>query len=536
MRKVFFALIFIIIMAINGFGQTGPKDLILLLDTSASMSASFQEVRNYVSGAMLKEHLRSGDTFHLIPFSGTAYLDISRRIEGRGELETVIGRMFLQYPLDSWSDIQGALSFAEKYASTLPSRPKKIILVTDGIIALPPGASSGSIDTSGFDKFVADSKIRMNRNNISLEYVKVVPGKSLPKAEAVPDKRPSGGSSPAPSSPPASSSPSSQTPPAAQTPPPVQNKQQEAAKDRHVETQNRAQTNAQDTPPEQTAGQELQQEQNPAASTALIPDDEEQTPDEINVDSDNQEISELTPEKTETGKTPPPPPVVKAKFPAADVNWEGQSLVIIIGLVLIGLILLILIIFFISKELQGKPNRVMAQAASPDRSGASKEAPFTDHSKELASFAASQPKQRTSPYADRRPAAAIVPPTEDNSGPMMMNLFVEDQNTLIGKRNIHSIKSGVSFTLGGGNSDYLIFLVPVPPEIGIIQREGNRYNFIPKKPQYFPDLGSQQLSDCIGKTIRIVSDKNYELRFRFERYVDPLQALNQLLNSVKVPG
>jgi hypothetical protein len=36
--------------------------------------------------------------------------------------------------------------------------------------------------------------------------------------------------------------------------------------------------------------------------------------------------------------------------------------------------------------------------------------------------------------------------------------------------------------------------------------------------------------------IRIVSDKGYELRFRMERYEDPLQALNRLMQSVKVPG
>jgi hypothetical protein len=35
---------------------------------------------------------------------------------------------------------------------------------------------------------------------------------------------------------------------------------------------------------------------------------------------------------------------------------------------------------------------------------------------------------------------------------------------------------------------------------------------------------------------RIVSDKNYEIRFRFERYEDPLHALNRLLHSLKVPG
>ncbi|MDR0623259.1 MAG: hypothetical protein LBG10_02400, partial [Treponema sp.] len=64
----------------------------------------------------------------------------------------------------------------------------------------------------------------------------------------------------------------------------------------------------------------------------------------------------------------------------------------------------------------------------------------------------------------------------------------------------------------------------------------SRCTFIPRKPQYFPDIGSQQVPDCIGKTIRIISDKKYELNFRMERYEDPLKALNRLLRSVQVPG
>jgi hypothetical protein len=200
----------------------------------------------------------------------------------------------------------------------------------------------------------------------------------------------------------------------------------------------------------------------------------------------------------------------------------------------LALLLLGLIIFLVTRQLQGSPNRAMARAAAP-RSAPQEESaappPFVDHSKELANYAASQ-KQRTSPYADRYKPQ---PPVEFD-GPLMLNLFVEDQNTFIGKRNIHALKQGYTFTVGGGKSDFLIFLVPIPPHIGELRCDGTNCTFIPRKPQYFPDIGSQQVSDCIGKTIRIISDKNYELRFRMERYEDPLKALNRLLQSVQVPG
>jgi hypothetical protein len=112
---------------------------------------------------------------------------------------------------------------------------------------------------------------------------------------------------------------------------------------------------------------------------------------------------------------------------------------------------------------------------------------------------------------------------------------VEDQNTAIGRRNIHIVKPGYTFTLGGGRSDFLIFLVPIPPRIAEIRSDGRQCTFIPKKPQFFPDIGSQSIPNCIGKTIRVISEKNYELRIRLERYEDPLAALNRLLNSVSLP-
>ncbi|GHV57713.1 hypothetical protein AGMMS49579_23980 [Spirochaetia bacterium] len=120
--------------------------------------------------------------------------------------------------------------------------------------------------------------------------------------------------------------------------------------------------------------------------------------------------------------------------------------------------------------------------------------------------------------------------------PLMLKLFVKDQNTFIGKRNTHLVKQGFKFTIGGGKSDFLIFLVPLPPSIAELHYEENHCILIPRKGRYFPDIGDEPVKDCIGKTIRIISDKNYELYMRIEWYEDPLIKLNTLLRSVSVPG
>jgi hypothetical protein len=118
----------------------------------------------------------------------------------------------------------------------------------------------------------------------------------------------------------------------------------------------------------------------------------------------------------------------------------------------------------------------------------------------------------------------------------MLKLFVTDQNAFIGKRNTHLVKPGLTYTVGGGKSDFLIFLVPVPFHIGELRYESSGCTFYPRKPGYFPDIGNNPVPDCIGKTVRVISDKGYELFIRVELYEDPLLALNRLMLSINVPN
>ncbi|MDR2747228.1 MAG: hypothetical protein LBB77_07255, partial [Treponema sp.] len=147
------------------FGQQRePRDLILLLDTSASMSGYYREINGYLSGSFLRDNLRLGDTFHLIAFSDKPRMEIARRIEGRGDLETIIGRMLLMYPLDPPPDLPAALSFAESYTLGLESpRQKKIVL-----LSLENEAEGGSLEA-----LTGETRSRLAGQNIGFEYTKV---------------------------------------------------------------------------------------------------------------------------------------------------------------------------------------------------------------------------------------------------------------------------------------------------------------------------------------------------------------------------
>jgi hypothetical protein len=121
-------------------------------------------------------------------------------------------------------------------------------------------------------------------------------------------------------------------------------------------------------------------------------------------------------------------------------------------------------------------------------------------------------------------------------GQCLLSLSVENQNTNIGRRNFHSVKKGFSLTVGGGNSDFLIFLTPLPPSLARIHFDGDYCSFIPLKRWFFPEIMSKALPDCVGRTIRIKTEKNYDIFIRIVLHEAPLRRLNKLFNLGRLPG
>ncbi|MCL2276327.1 MAG: hypothetical protein FWC21_00370, partial [Treponema sp.] len=307
------------------------------------------------------------------------------------------------------------------------------------------------------------------------------------------------------------------------------------------QTQTTTPAATQTTPAQTTPSQT--QTTTPAATQTTTPAAAQTTAPAQTTTSTTPATTQTTPAQTTPSQTQTTTPAAQTSTPArtstsasspAQTSRSGMawysSLPFIIALIILALLILGLIIFFLSKKIgKSGSSTVSAQAkAAP----APKEK-AVDHSKDLASYKSSQ-NRRTTPYD----ALDKSKPVEISStGPLLLNLFVEDQNTNIGKRNIHNLKSGYKLSVGGGkNDDFYIFLVPMPANIGEIRRNGSQLTFTPHKPKYFPEIGSNEVKDCINKTINIVSDKNYDMRFRFEMYEDPLVELNRILNSLNVPG
>ena len=449
MRKTILILILMLGIVFGASSQdAGPIDLVVILDTSVSMSTYHWETSDYLIGPFLREFLRIGDTFHLISFAETPRMEISRRIEGQGDVETIIARLLLMYPLGSSSNVGSALNFAESYVAGLPgNRPRKLVLISDG-------SAPGTVN------LVNAASGRLRNVGAELQFIRV----------------PVVGDGPASGRPPAVA--------AMPAPPPVT----------------------------QPPGVQPPVTQPPVTQPPGVQPPVTQPPG-------------VQPPVTQPPVTQPPPGVQPAEPRPAGVSPFGDiplALLILLGLLVLAI--LALIIFFVVRNLHSSPNRVMSKASRPSSQG------------RPAQGSRVQPSSQQVTPASRRAMPKDVVYTSDEDGPMMLSLFVEDQNTAIGRRNIHSAKDGHSFSVGGGKSDFLIFLVPMPSHIADVQCNGRNCTFIPRKSQYFPDIGSQSVPNCIGKSIRVVSDKNYELFIRVERYEDPLKALNKLLNSISVPG
>jgi len=131
--------------------------------------------------------------------------------------------------------------------------------------------------------------------------------------------------------------------------------------------------------------------------------------------------------------------------------------------------------------------------------------------------------------------AVAYEPKIQKPGAARIMLHVADQNPNIGRRNIHAIHAGGRKTLGGGSSDFLVFLLPVPRNIASVYFDGVNATLVPMRPEFFPDLNGPAEA-CIGKDIRVLTARGKELHIRLDMYEPPVDRINKLLHCIESPG
>jgi hypothetical protein len=137
--------------------------------------------------------------------------------------------------------------------------------------------------------------------------------------------------------------------------------------------------------------------------------------------------------------------------------------------------------------------------------------------------------------AKARAQAAAYAPRVVKPGSLQIELLVSNQNPHIGSRNVHILAAGGSKSVGGGSSDFLVFLVSVPRKSAEIHFDGEKLAFVPLRQELFPEL-TGPVEDCLGVDIPMISRAGYPLTLRFAQYEKPADIINRLLHCIETPG
>lgn len=683
------ACVCVLLLSKFSFGsEQQPIDLIVVIDTSASMHHSYSTVREYMIGPILQKFLRIGDTFHLISFSSAPRTEIFRRIEGLGDVETIIARMLFMYPLDPFSDVIAALDYVSRYPSDLPDiRPKTVVFISDGEHYPPPTSPFAHLGLKDVQARLIEVSTRLSGHGWTFHFLRVpFEGDPLPKL-SMNSKTPISEAPVKTKSDKENSTKTAKTSSKLKQPPPNPEEirpmtvyRQEPPADTTLitkigsEEEKKNSTDSTESVDVTDAVSQLlsvpvttwDPKDSTLAATligsvsAAFPQDIGKTsrsisiplklknPSSESIYLETKEIlvdgidkmlhktfATLKPRSEATLKLAVELPTTQVLGPttlhiepvfAAPVRISPESGTIAaeiidvplsqflkaslpIFLFVLGLIAALFLIFlgFIFLRRIAIPRSIAAGSvyvplplsftrrhSAPE---VSTHAPVVLQEEEVATLQrekdsailddyiakqSTKTVQTTETQASRASTGFTPLPSMGNSqgekirketdsdislkqkgtnktvrlnkenlvkstqlhyektikehnNRIMLSLFVEDQNTAIGKRNIHLIRPGRTLSVGGGRSDFLIFLVPLPAKIAELYFDGETCTFIPHKAEFFPDIKNSFVENCIDKTIHIISSKGYGMHIRFERFKDPLISLNTFLHSIHPP-
>jgi Mg-chelatase subunit ChlD len=540
-------------------------DLVVMVDTSESMFPYFDNLMNYLVQDLLTEKLHRGDTFHLLSFSSLPEVEISLGIDSEEAAQRAFGRILLLNALGRYTDLVAALQFLQQYTKELPeTNAKQVILITDGVHDPPPGSvNRGTLED--VRRTVAALGLAMKNAGWTFNILKVPPeprageeGKQSYLADLaqslgvdvvpykVSDKDNVTGR--------ATGFPSLAFPPNLgkvgnrfAAPFKVKNWKAEPIIVRLSGIQSDG-IELLEKPVSATVPSEGEATLEARIRLPLSYPLGAQSPRVSLVFEEDVRISPTTGTLsfTYTGKGGLPIPRLTFLY----------VLYIVLGIVV--LYLLVRLFLFMRKKLHEAPVTGLARgglaADTAERAGGRNATQQSAQQSALHAARSTPARRRTLipllPVAGAAPAipAKRVRPTvtslrrslprkqmQQASLPPLIEMRVDQQNHRVGFRNVHRIPAGNSRSVGGRFSSYLVFLVPVPANIGQIRNVDGTYVFTPLRPELFPAVKGA-VEDCLDTDIPFVTPKGMELTLRFRTWVSQLDEINALMRSARSEG
>lgn len=543
LRKAFLALLLILGLAAGG--RAAGMDLVVMVDTSASMFPYYDELVQYLLQDLLENWLHKDDTFHLLSFADQPEVEIAARIEEAEDLTRIIERIYLLEPLGRYTDLVAALDYLYEYLSGLEQQtPKLVLLLTDGVHDPPPD-SPNRIDADQVLARLLKSADRIRLHGWEIHILQT------PSMASEPGQLSEARLGELPKRPPEVAAGSeAQRPELPERPAPAGAQPEEGAT-AGAETPGAA------APAEGMPDQGLLQAFADRAGATVLP--YSQTTREG-----------ITEQLTGFLTLHFPAPLGKvgrrftALFSLSNPGPKDATLKLVAlrsgRMNLLARASSCLIPAGQTVELAASVRLPLAMSPGDHQLPVSVE--FRDEGVRVSplegvlafTFAATLLFGRVPLYVLFIVVAALVVilvllltvllrnRLRDRSfqrvfgagrgGRRPLVLRVSMQNSNIGTRNIHEVPPKSWRGVGGGGSAFLIYYRPMATNIGYIRNDGKRYIFIPKRLQYFPTL-KEPLVDCLNREIRALSLRGHEVRFQFQEYVSPLESINLLMRSVK---
>jgi Mg-chelatase subunit ChlD len=557
-------------------------DLVVMVDTSASMFPYFDDLMNYLVHDLLATRLHRGDTFHLLSFDSTPEVEIALEMNSAEAADRAFGRILLLHPLGRYTDLVAALQFLYKYVKELPeTNSKQIILITDGVNDPPPGSATSAMSEAAVRKAVIDVASAMKKEGWKLDILKVPP-EPVPGEEGL----------------------KSYLPDLAQTlnvpVVPYNTKEKQAV------------TGMTTGFPTLVFPPALGKVGNRFIAPFRVKNwkSEPIIVQLSSLQSDGEELLDGKVSITVAANAEAPldvPIRLPLSYPKGDhaanvqltfnsdlrispttgtlsFTYTGKGglplprlTILYVVYILVALALLYALIrlfIFLRKKMQEVPvtgfarSRVAPAPSSRPRTGsagsaeaaggvsgaaqrdeatrarvAGKRVPLLSIGGPAGRLTGAPPEREAPPLApSRRHARPTVtslrralPSSEPQGLAPLIEMRVSLQNPHVGFRNVHRIPEGGGRTIGGGMSSYLIFLVRLPSSIAEIRNEGGKYVFTPRRPEVFPGV-SGPIQDCLGVEIPFVGPHGREMSLYFREWVSPLEEINRIMRSVRHEG
>ncbi len=527
--KVLFLLFFLIGKI---YAYEDDIDLVVMIDTSESMFPYYNDVVNYMIQDILKKELHYGDIFHLLSFSTIPETEITTKITGTTGIEEILKRLIILQPLGKFTDLIKALNYLYQYVKELPTERKKvIILITDGINDPPPGSPYYGLSEKEVLKKLKNISEQIRKEGWTFHIVQMPLNREIAK---------------------------SKTQAATE-----ENAQRETTSSKKIKTPEGSTTTKGSITIKKKTPKSLLPNLSTYLSSPIIKYTEK---NKRNLSAAATGFPQVI-WPTKLGK-------VHRTFiiPFTVKNYSFETILLRLEKILLKN-QNILTKPVVKSIRTGGDAKIEAKVRLPENFLEGKHTLFLkllfkNNERILPDkgeieiiykkgFSINS-LQFDSIYLVYLLIAAgiilvflllirlflflknrviesnfevIMHTTSANQKSPLIEMRVSFQNPHIGFRNIHTIPPGKSRTIGGGNSDYLIFLVYFPPKIALIQNRNDNYILKPLRPEFFPEI-DDQIEDCLHKDIRVISPKGFELTLCFREYISPLEEINRLMHSV----